>query len=363
MQAVQHRIHEANSIEQLREFEAAAANSYWSSWEKMRINFGRKKENVLEHWKTFGKRSSPITGQPRLAANPANALLNYLYAILEAETRIACLTVGLDPGLGIIHADQKARASMALDLMEAVRPDVDGYVLQLIQGRTFDPNDFHETPQGVCRVLSPLSHYLIQTAPDWAHRVAPVVERVAKMLLGPRTAPSERVPTPLTQDNRSLGRDGVRKGSRRSDQKAKHLPKACLDCGRSMAKSKRIYCNDCLSDHKAEKLEKLIASGPAALARMREKGLDPMERRESQRKIAEANRIRREEGKAWEMAYGEWPLPDPQIFTREILPGLQSLSLKKLSKASGLSVSYCALIKKGKKIPHPMHWQNLKESI
>ena len=40
-------------------------------------------------------------------------MLNYLYAILEAQTRIALLTVGLDPGLGLLHADQTARDSLA----------------------------------------------------------------------------------------------------------------------------------------------------------------------------------------------------------------------------------------------------------
>jgi CRISPR/Cas system-associated endonuclease Cas1 len=42
-------------------------------------------------------RGSLLTSSPRLAINPANAILNYLYAILEAETRLACLTLGLDP--------------------------------------------------------------------------------------------------------------------------------------------------------------------------------------------------------------------------------------------------------------------------
>jgi hypothetical protein len=64
-------------------------------------------------------RGSLLTSSPRLAIKPANAILNYLYAILEAETRLACLTLGLDPGLGIVHADHRDRDSFALDLMEA----------------------------------------------------------------------------------------------------------------------------------------------------------------------------------------------------------------------------------------------------
>jgi hypothetical protein len=118
-----------------------------------------------EHWRAFGRRASPLTRNPRLAANPANAILNYLYAILEAECRIACLAVGLDPGLGVLHADQRNRDSMALDLMEAVRPDVDAYVLDLLEGHDFRAKDFRETRQGVCRVLAPLTHHLAGMAP------------------------------------------------------------------------------------------------------------------------------------------------------------------------------------------------------
>src|SRR4051812_9640747 len=113
-----------------------------------------------EHWRTIGPRTSPLTASPRSAANPANALLNYLYAILEAESRIALLSIGLDPRMGVLHADLKARDSLVLDQMEAVRPRVDAFVLDLLQTHTFAMGDFFETRQGVCRVLPPMSHRL-----------------------------------------------------------------------------------------------------------------------------------------------------------------------------------------------------------
>jgi CRISPR-associated protein Cas1 len=76
-----------------------------------------------------------LTGNPRAAADPINAILNYLYAILEAESRIALIAVGLDPGLGILHTDQRSRDSLALDLMKSARPAVDQYVLNLLAHR------------------------------------------------------------------------------------------------------------------------------------------------------------------------------------------------------------------------------------
>ena len=45
--------------------------------------------------------------------------------------------MGLDPGLGLLHVDQRSRDSLSCDLMEAVRSKVDAYVLDQLQSRTF----------------------------------------------------------------------------------------------------------------------------------------------------------------------------------------------------------------------------------
>ena len=92
---------------------------------------------------------------------------------------MACLACGLDPGLGVFHVDQNGRDSLALDLMEAVRPQVDAYLLDLLGVRTFSSKDFVETRRGVCRVLAPLTHPLAETTTQWARLIAPVVENVA----------------------------------------------------------------------------------------------------------------------------------------------------------------------------------------
>ena len=67
------------------------------------------------------------------------------------------------------------RASLALDVMEAVRPQVDAYLHDLIEGHVFRAGDFHETRTGVCRVNPPLTHHLAQTLNLWYDLVAPVV--------------------------------------------------------------------------------------------------------------------------------------------------------------------------------------------
>src|SRR5205823_196578 len=130
-------IPDAPSMKALLGLEAQAAAKYWSAWTKLPVRFSaRDARRVPSHWLAFGLRKSTITRSPRQATNPPNAILNYLYAILEAECRVACLRVGLDPGMGVVHADTPYRDSLALDVMEAVRPDIDEFVLRLLRTST-----------------------------------------------------------------------------------------------------------------------------------------------------------------------------------------------------------------------------------
>ena len=108
----------AESLATIRLLESRGAAAYWSAWRTLPINFPRNDLlRVPDHWRTFGSRMSPLTRSPRLAVNPVNAILNYLYALLESEARLAAAALGLDPGMGVLHVDAPARDSLALDLM------------------------------------------------------------------------------------------------------------------------------------------------------------------------------------------------------------------------------------------------------
>src|SRR5207249_4672193 len=120
-----HALLTAETPEAVLLIEARAAAAYWSAWRDVAISFPQRNARVPEHWRRFGTRDSLLTGSPRVATNPANAALNYLYAILESESRLAAVALGLDPGIGLLHVDTNARDSLALDLMEAARPSVD----------------------------------------------------------------------------------------------------------------------------------------------------------------------------------------------------------------------------------------------
>src|SRR5215467_9542676 len=117
------KLDSARRLEAILTIEAKAALEYWSAWSNLQIQFPRMDLNrVPDHWQVFGARISPITKSPRLAVNPPNAVLNYLYSILEAEARLAAAQLGLDPELGVLHKDTPNRDSLACDLMEPVMP-------------------------------------------------------------------------------------------------------------------------------------------------------------------------------------------------------------------------------------------------
>ena len=73
----------------------------------------------------------------------SNALLSFLYAMLGHDCRSALEAHGLDPQVGFLHADRPGRASLALDLMEELRPVLaDRVALSLINRRQIVAADF-----------------------------------------------------------------------------------------------------------------------------------------------------------------------------------------------------------------------------
>jgi CRISPR-associated endonuclease Cas1 len=353
------RLGTAGNLDELVWAERDAALAYWAAWGTIPINFNKGDGRLLPgHWPTFGQRGSLLTSSPRLAINPANAILNYLYGILEAETRLACLTVGLDPGLGIVHADYRDRDSFALDLMEAARPAVDAYALEFLGSRTFSRRDFAETARGVCRVNPPLSHELAETAPHWAEAVAPAAEAVAQLLSSTNGSRLKRTSTPLTGRNRSARYEPkLRPVATRSKTPARPAP-TCSRCGGPLPRRGRVYCDDCLPHYQREQYERAFdGSGLSAIEKMKASGEDPTHGATAAVRRAETNVERKRQAREWDEQHGK--LVDLSAFRRDILPLIQVVPLSRLQQATGLSLRYVSLIRRGERTPHPRHWQAL----
>ena len=260
---------EADNIDRVRLVESRAAAAYWSAWRTLPITFPRKDQSrVPAHWRTFGTRVSPLTGSPRLAVNPPNAILNYLYSLLESESRLAAAALGLDPGMGVLHVDTKARDSLACDLMEPVRPRVDAFLLDWIMREPLKREWLFEQSDGNCRLMAPFAARLSETAPMWGRAAAPFAEWVTRALWS-SSARLARESPPATRLTQRLKREAKGAPSLPSSIKAPRRDNLCRGCGKTI-QSGRANCARCSIDDAtknmldAAKIGRQTANGPEA---------------------------------------------------------------------------------------------------
>jgi CRISPR-associated endonuclease Cas1 len=241
----------AKSSDELRRWEAQAALAYWSAWRAMPVVFSRvDAAKVPDHWKTFGSRVSPLTNSPRLAVNPPNAILNYLYAILEAEARLTLAELGLDPGLGVMHNDSRTRDSLACDLMEPIRPKVDALLLDLLTSGEVRREWFFEERDGNCRLLSSFAVQLSETANTWRTALGPLAEWIAGSLWDAKFRKiREQTPaTRLTQRRKSEARAALLGPT---DQAQVLRPRICTECNQ-ITRSGDAHCRNCVGSRRVE---------------------------------------------------------------------------------------------------------------
>lgn len=84
----------------------------------------------------------------RPARDPFNALLNYFYGILYAQVELAVRKAGLDPYLGIFHANGYNSLSFVFDFIEPYRPWADLMAIQLILNSKINTSHFDHPKPG-----------------------------------------------------------------------------------------------------------------------------------------------------------------------------------------------------------------------
>jgi CRISPR-associated endonuclease Cas1 len=339
----------ADSISSVRLIEAQAASAYWAAWRTLPIIFPKMDvKRVPDHWRSFGARISPLTGSPRLAANPPNAILNYLYAVLEAEARLAAATLGLDPGLGVLHADAQARDSLACDLMEGARPQVDAYLLEWITRQPLKREWFFEERNGNCRLMGPFATRLSETAITWARAVAPTAEWVAQALWNSSRGSSKKdaIPTRLTQRRRSEGRgnDFAMQPSPLPRRK-----KICVVCG--VEGVQKTYCRSCAVEVSRENMAQVALIGHSKPKTSKVKAR--ISKTLSDHAVANS----------W---WSPSSLPawlTEECYVQTIQPRLRTMKVREIAQAMQVSPPYAAFIRSGRRCPHPRHWLTLANLV
>jgi len=88
--------------------------------------------------------------------DPVNALLSFFYGLLRTECAGALEAVGLDPQVGFFHTLRPGRPSLALDLMEELRPVLaDRLALTLVNRREVGGDDFVTSEGGAVHLSDP----------------------------------------------------------------------------------------------------------------------------------------------------------------------------------------------------------------
>jgi CRISP-associated protein Cas1 len=109
------RVPDAKWSNSLMGWEGSQARKYWQA-------VGAA---MPEGWQ-FAKRSR------RPALDSYNAVTNYAYGMLYSKVEQALFAAGLDPHLGILHADEYDRPTLSYDLIEPFRPWVDRLLMEKI---------------------------------------------------------------------------------------------------------------------------------------------------------------------------------------------------------------------------------------
>ena len=131
LEACRKNLHSLASVDSVRGVEGTAASCYFKLLSR------------------FFPTSMPFSERTRRPPrDPANALLSFLYTLLEGEVTAAVRAHGLDVAAGYLHRDHERSPSLSLDLMESFRPYfADRLALDLLNHhrldaeRDFEPRD------------------------------------------------------------------------------------------------------------------------------------------------------------------------------------------------------------------------------
>lgn len=143
-----------NELDSLRGLEGETAARYFDVLDEL----------ILQNKKDFTMHSR--SRRPPL--DRFNALLSFIYTLLAHHCSAALEGVGLDSYVGFLHRDRAGRRSLALDLMEELRPLLgDRLAITLVNNRNILPHHFEVRENGAV-LLNDEGRKIVLTA--WQER-------------------------------------------------------------------------------------------------------------------------------------------------------------------------------------------------
>ena len=231
--------------------------------------------------------------------------------------------------------------------MEPIRSHVDAYLLDWITRGYLHRDWFSEQRDGNCRLVQEFAARLSETAPIWYWQVAPVAEWVARAFWSTIHRPDKVFTTRLTQNNKRAV-----KGAPAQSTILRVPPpqKICAGCGNAIRRHS-THCPDCSLKNSTEsliagaQLGRVISHTPQAEAR------------------------RRETKRLNDLAKSQWspsrlpPWLTEEVYEQKIQPLLAKATLSQIASAISVSIPYASDIRRGRRMPHPRHWEVLAKLV
>jgi len=146
-------------LDSLRGYEGSAAAAYFSAYTA-----------IFPESLQFKNRNK------RPPKDPVNAMLSLSYTMMHYESVREIETIGLDPTIGFYHQFEYGRESLACDIVELMRPEVDRFVWSIFREREFTSRDFaYESDRPGCYLNKSGRQRFYQIYENWAKEIRPMI--------------------------------------------------------------------------------------------------------------------------------------------------------------------------------------------
>jgi len=232
--------------------------------------------------------------------------------------------------------------------MEAVRPQVDAFLLDWITREPLRREWFLEQRDGNCRLMAQLAIKLSETAPTWSRAVAPIAESVAGTLWSRGRKPASAIsqPTRLTQRHKREAKGASPLPSPISPPRRENL---CRGCGKTIQIG-HTNCAECAIGGATERLIRAAKLGRMAARSLEARAKHVASRRRHAQACSEWDASRQP---AWLTS---------EVFSQQIQPLLANISTSAIRSRIGVSRWYAGKIRRGYR-PHPRHWEALAQLV
>lgn len=114
--------------------------------------------------------------------DPVNACLSLAYTLVHYQACVELAAAGLDPAVGFYHETTHGRESLACDLVEPLRPLVDGWVWEIFRSRVLRVEHFRRHG-GACLLGKAGRAAFYQQHERFAERAARRLRRMTRLLV------------------------------------------------------------------------------------------------------------------------------------------------------------------------------------